>query len=83
VPAWAPFAATAAGVCMKPMISGGKGLAVRGKGHSDEHGTKTVKLGCGLECNWGSKRLRARVIAFVNDGAGLTGVVRRLFGRGG
>jgi hypothetical protein len=35
-----------------------------------------------LECHWGGKRLRARVIAFVNDGAGLTGVVRRLFRQG-
>jgi hypothetical protein len=47
-----------------------------------ERGTKSVRVGCGLECHWGGKRLRARVIAFVNDGAGLTGVVRRLFRQG-
>ena len=44
---------------------------------------RSVKVGCGLECHWRSGTLRARVIAFMNDGTGLTGVIRRIFGRRG
>jgi hypothetical protein len=67
---------------MKPMVTEGKPLATRAGARSEPHGTKTFKLGCGVECHWGSGNLRARVVAFLNDGAGLTGVVTRLFGRG-
>src|SRR5690349_19558817 len=71
------------GVCMKPIAPDGKSLPTRARTHTeDELGTKTLKVGCGLECHWGSGNLRARVIAFLNDGAGLTGLVRRFFGRG-
>jgi hypothetical protein len=67
---------------MKHIASDVKPVRATARAHDPEQGTKSVKVGCGLECHWGGKRLRARVIAFVNDGAGLTGVVRRLFRHG-
>lgn len=64
---------------MKHIASDARPVRATARNRDPEQGTKSVRVGCGLECHWGGKSLRARVIAFVNDGAGLTGVVRRLF----
>jgi len=67
---------------MKHIASDVKPVRSTARSTDPDQGTKSVRVGCGLECHWGGNRLRARVIAFVNDGAGLTGVVRRLFRHG-